>query len=704
MKTTWKRARRVVELSILIILCASPLLAGGIAVRSVSLTDNGDNDGFADTLETVSVNVTVENTSGQSLTNVTLRLYELQSELGCLTTNTILVGNLPSGAVVQTTAGAVFTVADVDRATLGLGPFDDLSVEFKVTADSNQGPVAVYSPKLRLDLDLNVSGGSGSTSYFESFEDGMGSFEVDNIDAGHGTLADSDGYRCQYNDPAAPNSNSGPSNANCHMGPTPEFVDGEIWGLSGPAFSPAGGRGFSGFHSLFYGIDLGPPLNWTTPLASLEAARMSQPVHIAADAVEPTLIFKHQSSFADSRAFALPYRRTYDAGVVMIQVADDQGDPAGPWFKVDPYRNPYDQQNHPHISNCGFDPIDDGSTEDDYFAPTHPDRRYGRSSTCYPEFIFANMGDTQNTYDPANLGLADGPGLQGLWGIGTWVESRVDLSRYRGRSIRVRYLASTLEGNVALAETWEEIFPGLNPVPGDDGWWVDDVEITELVTTPPTVIVDSSDNSGLPPLGGNDADSDGRPDACDNCPSVANADQWNADSDEVGDSCDFCPLNPDNSDPDMDLICSTDDNCELVSNPDQMDLDSDGWGTVCDCNDADAGTNPDQFESNDGIDNDCSGDTDEIDGVTGFLDPGGDPTLLSWSAQANAARYQIQRSTHADFSTGCTPFSSFSNSFTDTDVPASGTVFNYLVRSVIPNPGSWGLDSDGVERILVCAP
>ncbi len=80
----------------------------------------------------------------------------------------------------------------------------------------------------------------------------------------------------------------------------------------------------------FFGIDLGPPDNWTTPLSVLEAVAMTDPVHIARDAPNPELIFKHQASFADGRDFGLPPNETYDRGIVAVQIADDTGVPAGP--------------------------------------------------------------------------------------------------------------------------------------------------------------------------------------------------------------------------------------------------------------------------------------------------------------------------------------------------------------------------------------
>jgi hypothetical protein len=57
-----------------------------------------------------------------------------------------------------------------------------------------------------------------------------------------------------------------------------------------------------------------------------------------------------------------------------------------------------------------------------------------------------------------------------------------------------------------------------------------------------------------------DADRDGVPDAADNCPTVANADQADADHDARGDACDNCPG---------------------VPNADQVDRNADGAGDAC---------------------------------------------------------------------------------------------------------------------------
>lgn len=120
-----------------------------------------------------------------------------------------------------------------------------------------------------------------------------------------------------------------------------------------------------------------------------------------------------------------------------------------------------------------------------------------------------------------------------------------------------------------------------------------------------------------------DSDGDTVPDAVDNCPSIANADQSDIDNDNIGDVCD--------DDIDGDGILNVDDNCPMTTNSDQSDIDNDGIGDVCDPDtDGDGILNVDdncpllanidqEDNDNDGIGDLCDPD-DDNDGVLDTVD------------------------------------------------------------------------------------
>jgi putative metal-binding protein/Kelch motif protein/thrombospondin type 3 repeat protein len=84
-----------------------------------------------------------------------------------------------------------------------------------------------------------------------------------------------------------------------------------------------------------------------------------------------------------------------------------------------------------------------------------------------------------------------------------------------------------------------------------------------------------------------DTDGDARGNVCDNCPAAANANQADADADTLGDACDNCRLasNVSQTDTDVDRVGDACDNCLFDVNPTQSDTNLDGEGDVCDLND-----------------------------------------------------------------------------------------------------------------------
>jgi hypothetical protein len=238
----------------------------------------------------------------------------------------------------------------------------------------------------------------------------------------------------------------------------------------------------------------------TTRLKQLDAIRSSVPVNLGWNGVSSELSFKHQVGLLDSD-YEGAFGTTIDRGVVQIQLANSAGQAIGNWRKISPFENLYDSQTTDNYTNCLFDPTDDGNDEDDYFDPSDPERRLGPSSTCRPEFAFSRLGAIffSATFDPADIAHAsDGPGLHGSRGPGTWVESKFSLDRYRGRRVRIRFLATTIE--VGSGTTLQGVF-GWNPTPADDGWYIDDIRVSNTLTSPATVTVDTANRTGLPGCG-----------------------------------------------------------------------------------------------------------------------------------------------------------------------------------------------------------
>lgn len=155
-----------------------------------------------------------------------------------------------------------------------------------------------------------------------------------------------------------------------------------------------------------------------------------------------------------------------------------------------------------------------------------------------------------------------------------------------------------------------------------------------------------------------DADDDGWPDDCDNCPDTPSPDQTDTDDDGIGNICDNCPDddNPSQRDDDGDGVGDACDNCPDVDNADQADLNDNGVGDVCETtgpNEWDvalgtyvmSGTCPGNggivelfvtdgnlllsgLPQNDDIPLDCDGDTATADGVIAFDVAGHDLTLI----------------------------------------------------------------------------
>jgi hypothetical protein len=467
------------------------------AARIANTGGNGDGDGFADTNETVQMFLTLSNRSGAPRTGLVARLSSNDPKVDCITDPVILFGNL-ADKQTREEGGDFFVFKIKDAGTVNrTDPVADLTATFSVTVSGDDFDTVTRSQTVVLDLDLNVTGGLIPNSFAEGFEGaGFGAFTTQSLDQGKESLAGSNGMRCQYNDPDFVNSNSY-GNTFCYLGNSLPANNAYDWHVHGLA-SPDGGRAYLGNNSLHWGRHPGAANADTTSLKQLDAIRLNNTVNLGWNGVVSDLSFKHEVGLSDCDYVNCPDGFGVDRGIVQVQLANSAGTAIGNWRKIEPYENLYDSQTVDNYTNCLFDPTDDGNTEDDYFDPSDPNRRLGPSSTCNPEFVFTRHGaiSFDAPFNVNSVGHAsDGPGLQGVRGPGTWIQTKFSLDRYRGRRIRFRFVTTSIE--VSDAITMEQALDW-NPIEADDGWYIDDIQISNTLTSAATVTADTAANAGLP--------------------------------------------------------------------------------------------------------------------------------------------------------------------------------------------------------------
>ena len=493
-----------------------------VLVAGAEFDDNKDHDRYPDTHETIEMSLLLFNDCGFDLHGCVARLTSTSPEVECIIDPFIDIPFLEDSGDVELTAERfVWKVADIQSTD-----FDDpLTADFTVTMSCDEIEALSVPQALSLPLDLDINDlGQTASPWLETFEGGAGgadlggtAFEALNDDAGipgannSEGLINGDGYRCQYSDPDWVN--SGPygdeKSMDCFPGDTLAQSEAVFWQIDGPGAaigSPDGGRAFTGSHSMYYGIFLTDPAGqFTTPMAVLESAGTTEPINlgVADDTGIVELSWGQQISLADNRAiYTLGATRSADRGVTHLQLADRlTGAPVGDWTKLEPFQNPYQQQANDNFFNCMFDPIDDGTTEDGFFDPNDPNRRLGPSSTCNPAGSWACQGDTDQDFIQSNTCLATtvpGPASHDLaHGTGTWVEAKVDLTEHSGRRVRLRFTATALKADFG---SWQAQFMH-NPLPDEDGWWIDDVRVNRTLETPALFEVDTRANTELPGCG-----------------------------------------------------------------------------------------------------------------------------------------------------------------------------------------------------------
>jgi hypothetical protein len=235
-----------------------------------------------------------------------------------------------------------------------------------------------------------------------------------------------------------------------------------------------------------------------------------------------TLSIAHIVAGADDRTFNVPAGNAVGRGILEWAIVDPgTGKPLSAWNKINGFQNNYGNTGVvPFFSNCifegyddfydsnaalggtpGFNPgatnnpgnlfnADDVGSEDDYFDPNDPLRLFGASHSCFPEFVFASLGDWTSS-NPNAVGKAFTVGVPGETGSGIWIKSLFNIDAASGRTIRVRYAWTDID--IGPGFIWSDLFGNAlgNAV---RGWIFDDMAVSGLVDAPIVLAVDSRTN------------------------------------------------------------------------------------------------------------------------------------------------------------------------------------------------------------------
>jgi hypothetical protein len=167
------------------------------------------------------------------------------------------------------------------------------------------------------------------------------------------------------------------------------------------------------------------------------------------------------------------------------------------------------------ISICQFDPGDDAlpPADDTMCATASPmwadmGSVIGTDPTCTTDTV---GGDPAHKDCGRISSCAGGPGCAetGATGNGVWVKSQFNLSAFAGRLARLRWIGSQGGGwSFALTRSALEPDPG-NPTyqyhSDDDGWFIDDIKLTDLRVTPSLIGPDDLLGTSTCTLPGNPA-------------------------------------------------------------------------------------------------------------------------------------------------------------------------------------------------------
>jgi hypothetical protein len=260
--------------------------------------------------------------------------------------------------------------------------------------------------------------------------------------------------------------------------------------------APDGGKAHSGVRSMHWGRHTLPTstLGDTTRFRQISAFVLDPPVAIGNTSM---LDFWHMIQIDDDDSFGNIDPGTSFGGSqvqVSLQALDGKYEK---WQRLSPLQNGYNSSIQEAVSICEFDPGDDQiAPANETMCDASPmwsdiGDIIGTDATC----LFDTDGNDAAQKDCGEITCTPGPGCteNGSIGSGVWARSTFDLSPFNGRRARVRWIGSNGGGwSFGTSRSFLEPSSGAayQEFEEDDGWWIDDIKLTNLRTGPTPISPD----------------------------------------------------------------------------------------------------------------------------------------------------------------------------------------------------------------------
>ena len=263
--------------------------------------------------------------------------------------------------------------------------------------------------------------------------------------------------------------------------------------------APDGGKAHGGFRSMHMGrhLDASTTLQDTLRFRQVSAIVLDTTGDPSIPGIVPgpsaILDFWHMIAVPDDENFGNGFildGTSFGGGQVHISLLKSDGDFGG-WQRLDPTFNAYESTDQDGVSLCSFDAGDDDSPPlgETFCTGTPLWAEIGDIYGSDPNCLIDTDGNDPVHKDCGDLtSCSGGPGCAevGSLGFGVWARSAFDLSPFSGRVARLRWIGM-VEGGWSFGADPSALEPqtvGLQMFDDDDGWWIDDVTLTDLRQAP----------------------------------------------------------------------------------------------------------------------------------------------------------------------------------------------------------------------------